>query len=253
MIIPAVPAMGGGGSRHVEHHYHTEYKVPPETQQKLDEQAARLNAIEEEAMRKTDPKHYRENSAELMNNFVNELKSLTLTEGIEKKTGETHYGFIGQVSSGKTTLINTLYDLNLPTALGNCTEKCEVVYSKDLNIVWDIAGQNDDYKFYDPASLSFIKSLDKCIILFDNDISMISNILRVVHKINPNSMVIVRTKVDQHTAANVRTIEEEKKLDKEKIKQLLGIDMEVYCISSHNIQKGEGQKHDWEALKKVFF
>ncbi len=51
---------------------------------------------------------------------------------------------------------------------------------------------------------------------------MISNILKVVHKINPGNMIIIRTKVDQHSQFNLRTVEEEKILDMKKVNDLLG-------------------------------
>ena len=251
-IARIFPKMGGGGSTEHHHHHHTQtvYRVPPETQKALDDQTEKLKGFEEEAQRRADPVYFKENSANLMDTFVEALPELKLTEFIKKETGDTHIGFIGQVSSGKTTMINTLFDKELPVAMGNCTEKCEVVHSEDHMVVWDVAGQNDDYKFYDPMSLSFVKDLDKVVILFDNDISMISNILKVVHKINPDNMIIVRTKVDQHNNYNVRSVQEEQDLDKEKVKNLLGVEMKVFSVSSNNILFGTGEKFDWDLLKK---
>ena len=82
-----------------------------------------------------------------------------------------------------------------------------------------------------------------------NDISMVSWIIKTVYKINLKSLVIVRTKVDQNSTNNERTIEEEKKLDKEKVKLLLDEELETYCISSFNIRDGK-EKHDWDELDK---
>ena len=241
--------MGGGGSHEV-HHYHTEYRVPPETQKVLDDQTKKLEEVEKEAMERSDPQLFDQNSKILMNTFIDQLAKLQLTDVIDKKTGEIHIGFIGSISAGKTSLINALFTKNLPVALGHCTAKCEVVHSENHNIVWDVCGQNDDYKFYKPENLSFVKDLDKCVVVFDNDISMISNFLKVVHKINPNNLIIVRTKVDQHNIQHIRTIDEEKVLDKQKVKELLGIDVEVYCISSHAIINNCEEKYDWNALRK---
>ena len=242
--------MGGSGSREV-HHHHTVYQVPPETQKVLEEQTQKLQEYEKDALDRHDPKLFEKNSKALMDTFVEQLPKLELTDIIEKKTGETHIGFIGQISSGKTSLINALFNKNLPIALGHCTDKCEIVHSENYNIIWDVCGQNDDFKFYDPKNLSFVKNLDKCVILFDNDIAMISNFLKVVHKINPDNMIIVRTKVDQYNKQHTRTIEEEKVLDKQKVKELLGIEIETYCISSHNIIDGKPGIHDWDALKEA--
>ncbi|XWV26734.1 hypothetical protein QJ857_gp0321 [Tupanvirus soda lake] len=241
--------MGGGGSREV-HHHHTVYQVPPETKKVLEEQKKQLEKFEEEAMKQSDPKLFKENSDKLMDNFVEQLKDLKLSDIIVKKTGEHHIGFIGQVSAGKTSMINALFGLKLPVALGHCTEECRVVHQEEHNVIWDVCGQNDDFKFYKPENLSFIKDLDVCVILFDNDISMISHFLRVVHKINPDRMVIVRTKVDQHTSHNSRSVIDEKFLDGEKVKQLLGVPMETYCVSSHNIMYERGERYDWDVVKR---
>lgn len=241
--------MGGDGSKEV-HYYHTSYQVPPETQSVLDSQAKQLKIFEEEAMVRSDPKLFEQNAKKLMEEYLDKLPRLKLTDIIKKETGETHIGFIGQISAGKTTLINTMYGLKLPVALGHCTEECMVVHKEEHNVIWDVCGYNDDYRFYKPENLSFIKNLDVCVILFDNDVKMINNILKVVQKINPESMVIIRTKVDQHTASSVRTVEEERILDTRKVEEIIGVPKETYCISSHNVEKRTGKYYDWEKIKE---
>jgi len=241
--------MGGHGSKTI-HHHHTVYQIPPETQKILESQKEKLKQYEEDAIKLHDPKLFEQNSKNLMDNFLEQLPNLKLTDVIEKNTGETHIGFIGPISSGKTTMINALFDKNLPVALGHCTDKCQMVHTENNNVVWDVCGQNDDFKFYDPENLSFVKNLDKCVILFDNDIMMISNFLKIIHKINPDNIIIIRTKVDQHTQLNIRSVEEERQLDMKKVNDLLGISMETYCVSSHNILKGNNNIYDWNIVKQ---
>ena len=242
--------MANARFRYKEYHrYHTVYQTLPETQKVLDIQTEQLKKFEEEAKERSDPKLYVQNSQKLVDTFVEKLPSLKLTDVIDKQIGENHIGFIGQVSSGKTSMINAMFNKNFPVALGNCTEKRKVVHKEDENVIWD--GQNDDFNFYNPINLSFVKNLDKCVILFDNDISMISNVLKVVHKINPNNMVIIRTKVDQHHQFNVRTIQEEQRLDQEKVKNLLGVEIKTYCVSSHNIIDNKPNMYDWLDIKRI--
>lgn len=243
--------MGGGGS--TEHHYHTTtvYEVPPETKKTLQEQTERIASLEEEAKKKGDPQLFEENSKKMFDEFVEKIPALKLSDIIDKKTGEEHIGFIGPISTGKTSMINVLFDKSLPVALGHITESCEVVHQYKNKVVWDVCGKNNDYKFYNPENLSFLKCLDKCIILFENDVMMISDILKVINKINPDSMIIVRTKVDQHTAQNARTVDEEKKLDMEKVNNCIGRELVTYCVSSHNIRNGNPERFDWDAIKKI--
>src|SRR5437868_10857367 len=118
--------MGSGGSHEV-HYIHT---VPPHVQQQLNDQAVKLKEFEEEAKRKSDPKLYKDNASALLKNFVAGLDKLELTQSIQKNPGEVHIGVFGPISSGKTTLINTMFNTNLPTTLGHNTEGCKVVSSK---------------------------------------------------------------------------------------------------------------------------
>ena len=242
------------GDRNSSHSYsHTQiiYQVAPETEKLLNEQRIQLKKYEEEAIKQSNPRLYEENSRKLIDTFIKKLPALELTNIIVKKPREHHIGFIGAVSAGKTSMINALFQKNLPVALGHCTNKCEIVHIQNNNVIWDISGHNDDFKFYNPMNLSFVKDLDKCVILFDNDIAMISNILKVVHKINPYNMVIVRAKVDQHNNYNIRSIEEERKLDQQKVKNLLGVPIKVYYFSSHNIINNRYQYFDWFEVRQV--
>ncbi len=242
--------MGGGGS--TEHHYHTNtvYQTPPEVVKQLEDATIALKKVEAEAIERGDPTLYKRNEDNLFNNFIEKLPQLELADIIVKETGREDIGFMGLISAGKTTMINTMFSLNLPVALGHCTTVCEMVHREGANNIWDVPGSNSDYKFYKAENLSFVKGLDKCVILYDNDIAMISDIIRVVHKLSPNKIILVRTKIDQHTTSNVRTINEEKILDQMKIKELLGIDLNVFCVSSHNFTNGKNI-YDWDKLKQA--
>ena len=90
----------------------------------------------------------------------------------------------------------------------------------------------------------------KCIVLFDNDIAMISNILKVIYKTNPN-LIIIKTKVDQYNKHNIRTIIEEKELDTKKVRELLNCtELKTYCVSSHNIMNNViNGRFDWNTIK----
>jgi small GTP-binding protein len=244
--------MGGGESHedHHHHHYHTTtvYQTPPEVEKELTDTKEALKVFETEAIDRGDPNLYKENANKLLDGFIEKLPQLNLVDLIVKETGENHIGFMGPISAGKTTMINTLFGLNLPVALGHCTTTCDVVHTQDNMCFWDVPGSQDDYRFYKAENLSFVKSLDKAVLLYDNDIDMISNILRVVNKIIPDNIILVRTKVDQHNEKNVRTIAEEKEIDQRKIKELLGVELNVYCVSSFNIIN-DGNSYDWEQLK----
>lgn len=135
----------------------------------------------------------------------------------------------------------------MQTALDDCTSGCKVVYNKDGLVTWDIAGDDQSFKYYDAETLSFIKDLDKCIILFD-DINCNQNIIKVIHAIKGDNIMVVRNKCDQRDVNDIRTVKEVKQRDTEKLKAL-GVDGEVLCISARDAVN-ENYSHDWEDFAK---
>ena len=249
--------MGGGESCEV-HHYHTNtvYQVPPETQAKLGELTKSVAEFEEEAIRQGDPNLFTENSDKIFDTFVNALPDMKLTEFIKKDTGDVHVGVLGNISVGKSTLLNTLFKLQLPTALGHITTECKMVHRSDnpndRTFYWDVPGNNSDYRFYKPENLSFLKSLDTIILLFDSDINTIKDVLRVITVIKAGTndqLLVLRTKVDQHTSDDNRSIEEEKALDQEKLSAISST-AKLYYVSCHNI-KNNREPYDWNDFKNT--
>lgn len=252
--VKAIMGNRGGGE---VHHYHTVQVVPPAVQQQLAEQKVQLDQFVAEAKERGDPAIYHNNAQKLFGTFVAGVDKLLLTECIKKNKGEKHVAVVGPTSSGKTTLINAVMGTHLPIALGHCTEGAKVVHvGADGLVVWDVCGKNDDYAFYKPENLSFIRDLDVVVVAFDNDIAMIANMLTLIHKLNPKGLVIVRTKVDQYTTAHVRTIQEERKRDMEQVRALLGdVERQTLCVSSHNAtalprcETWDGERRDWTTLQ----
>jgi tRNA U34 5-carboxymethylaminomethyl modifying GTPase MnmE/TrmE len=244
--------MGGSDSREV-HHYHTNtvYQVPPETQAKLDEAITKVQALEEEAIAKEDPALFKENAAKAIDTFVRRIGDLDLKEAIDKRPNERHIAFIGNISAGKTSLINEMYGLDLPVALDHCTEGCKVVHTYKVGeitiFIWDVAGSNDDYKFYKAENLGFVKAVDLPVIVFGDDVAMITNFTKVVNAVNTNH-IFVRTKCDMRTTRDARTIEQVRSSDLTKLTTLVP-DPLLYCVSAHNVMNGREETFDWFALK----
>jgi hypothetical protein len=87
------------------------------------------------------------------------------------------------------------------------------------------------------------------VILYDNDIAMISNIISLVYKFHPNNIILVRTKVDQYKPSHARSIEDEKILDRRNVIGLLGVELPLYFVSSHNVTSGK-ELYDWIPFTK---
>lgn len=250
--------MGSGGSKHTEtiHHYHTEYVPNPETVAALAKAEEDIAILEKEAEELGDPNYFSNNIGKLFDNFVTKVSSLKLNDIIDKKPGETHVGFIGPVTAGKSSFANVMYGLTEEVALGHCTSGCEVVHTTESGLViWDMFGADNDFKYYKPETLSFVKNLDYCVIMFDSDISVVSWIIKTIYLINPNSVVIVRTKVDQCCEDSTRTVEEERNLDMTKVQELLGLaePIQTYAVSTHNVKYHRGKRFDWDVLREMLY
>lgn len=237
---------------HVHHVHHTVTAPDPaveKARQEAEEKKARLQKEKEEAKR---VEAFAEQLKKQFNNVLDGMGRLDLKDGITKAADEKHISFIGPVSAGKSTLQNVLYGLNLEVALGHMTTKCETVHTEAGLVVWDMPGEDMSFRYYKPETLSFIKSLDKCVVLFDSDITAVSWTIKVVHAINPEALVIVRTKVDQCTEESTRTVDQEREADGVKVQKLLRLDapFKTYCISSHSV-RDKRERYDWVEFQKA--
>jgi small GTP-binding protein len=244
--------MGNGGGHEV-HHYHTQTVYQPTPAQKAELEKAKAEVVEykKEAIRREDPKLFKQNQAKAIDKYVEKIKVMNIKERIDKKPGDTHVGFIGNISAGKSSLLNSLFGLKEPVALDHCTTECKPVYVKDSKrYYWDVPGTNDDYEFYNYNSLGFVASLDLVVIVYDNDPMMITNIIKVVYALKTsNKIVFVRTKCDQG-ACNQRPVWVVKSSDLDKLKALLP-NPNLYCVSAHNVDKNDPMIYDWDALVKA--
>jgi hypothetical protein len=247
--------MGHRHSRHhVEHIHHVVIKPDPEIERKAKEaerQANEMKARAEASRRAEASKPLPVLIKEKVEAHIETVKKMDLKSSIVKKAGERHVGIIGPVSSGKTTLLNVMFGLSRKVAMGHCTNECERVYDANNLVLWDTHGDDTSFRFFSPDQMSFIKGLDRCIVMFNSDIKSIENLIKIVYAVNPSALMIVRTKVDECEGSSAKTIKEEQFSDGEKVKDVfkLGKHFDTYCISSHNVRNGK-ETYDWAHLKK---
>ena len=177
------------------------------------------------------------------------LKSLKLTDPVEKEDSlETHVGVFGPVSVGKSKLISMLTMKEVNSGMGQTTDEYTPI-SKGLMTFWDSPGDNMDFKFHELDNLKFIRTLDMCVVCYSSNIDSVSHIVKVIHEINPTSLVLVRTKVDQHSSTDKYSIEEEHVRDVTEINKLIGVTVPLFFISSSNVEKKVTPVHDWFKLQ----
>lgn len=73
------------------------------------------------------------------------MKNLKFTEPIKRESGHKYHVVIGNISSGKSSLINFACGINLKVGVGQTTEECsEVAVSKNGTIhIIDTPGINE--------------------------------------------------------------------------------------------------------------
>ena len=195
--------MGGRSSR-------VEYRTDPATLRALEAQRAQLASItqelaaaREEAKRRSDPKLFKQSQKEIFARFITGLKDMSFTSAIPAELQVARNVLvIGDVSSGKSSLLNALFGLHLAVGVGHTTTEVTPVHNDGRTIVWDSPGGNRDFAFYDPTALNFIYGASFVVVLYKTSISTVDDIVNVVKAIkkDTSAFVCVRTQCDLHDA-----------------------------------------------------
>ena len=117
----------------------------------------------------------------------------------------THCCFIGPTSTGKSSLCNALFNLNLHIGLGSCTKEAKEIHKAGNVTYWDAPGINKDFGFYKPHHLGFFNDLDKIFVLFSNEVGEVALIIKVFAAMN-KKMILVRTKCDTHDSSHSKSL-----------------------------------------------
>lgn len=180
-----------------------------------------------------DPKKYEALKEQAFTAFLSNIHKLKFTEPIKRKNGHKYHVLIGNISSGKTSLINYACGISLPTGLGQCTQECsQVAVSGNGKVhIWDAPGVNEHFSIFNPECLSYFHTADKIFILYPDSLKSCKQICLVLGKIKPNDTYAVRTKCDSWDSSHAKTIQQQLEVDKGLIKQW-GLTMPVLATSS---------------------
>ena len=77
---------------------------------------------------------------------------------------------IGNISSGKTSLINYSCGTNLPVGVGETTLEAKLVTENVEVKIWDSPGINERFKFYSADVLAFFNSADRIFIVYPDSL-----------------------------------------------------------------------------------
>jgi len=192
----------------------------------LERQAAIISQLEKrladamaEARRSNDPKHFRKAQMEVVEDFLRMLKNreFQLTDMLPAEAvGKFNSLVMGDISTGKTMLLNKLFSLDNPTGVGDCTKEVEIATYGPKFVVWDSAGINRDLMIYDPDTLNFIHSMNVVVIAYESSLLTAQAVVKVVHAIKgTGGFVCVRTKCDLWKSSDKFSIDQEMSRDRE--------------------------------------
>ena len=117
------------------------------------------------------PDKYKELKKEIFETFLSNIRKLEFKEAIPKSNpNERHHVLIGNISVGKSTLINKACGTNLKVGIGETTTTARLIGSNGDCHVWDSPGHNDDFTFCDIETLTFFYSCDRVFILYDSSL-----------------------------------------------------------------------------------
>lgn len=77
---------------------------------------------------------------------------------------------IGNISSGKSSLINNFFGTKEAVAIGECTKAPKIVIRNGPVRVWDSPGSNEEFQIYDPEVLAFFHCADRVFVLYPDSL-----------------------------------------------------------------------------------
>lgn len=149
--------MGGGGSSTVYRDQIIEVRADPKLLEQLKEFEEKttglrssiqkidsdIKSMQVEARNKNNPALYHQYREQAFNKFVDGLETYNFKKPIKKNSSdERHHILIGNISSGKSSLLNKLFGLNEPVACGECTPAPKKVTKLGNVHIWDSPGIN---------------------------------------------------------------------------------------------------------------
>lgn len=166
--------MGG-----ISSHHHVVYYTPPAAAQSIQQAETKLADL-------NNPATFAQREQDLFQSYLAGLQELTFQEVIPKSAaGENHHIFTGNISVGKTSLLNNLFQLTLPTGYGHTTTSASAVV-KDPNakmVVWDCPGNNTDFNYLDHDQLNLFKSANLVFVLVGNSVLTCDKIIKTIAQI----------------------------------------------------------------------
>ena len=182
------------------------------------------------------------NEREAFRRFVAAVKKSGVTPLYAQHPDIFRIGFLGKVSTGKSSLINALYGSKVAeTGRGQTTKEPTLVGEMKLTMVtetkvhiYDIPGDDSDYSYADVKALRLVNSLDLLVVVFDDTISYTFKVLDLAVAFGKH-IIFVRNKLD-NSGDDELPWQEELEKDKEHLAKMLptSVPLPLFGVSAKN-------------------
>jgi len=207
--------MGHKSSRH-----HVVIHTPPAVQQQIIDNGAEIRRLQDEAraLKEKEAQEAENAKLEQKQRFAEFIARLPEALGLDSPIpselrGASHVVVLGDVSAGKSSLLNRLFGLSLAVGVGHTTGVAAPVFTDGVTVVWDAAGANQDFEFLRPENLALLANATQILVLFRDSLSASSHLLLTAHRLKGSAGVTcVRTQCDRFSASSLqqaRSLEQE--------------------------------------------
>ena len=174
---------------------------------------------------------------------------LTLESTIPNQcAGKKNVAFLGDVSSGKSALINKLFcpDPPLDEGQGHCTSEVSNVFTSPDSkvIIWDSPGCNHmDFPLYDVKAVTLFHGMSLIVVVYASSVSTVYRILQYVkalHGENGEKIILVRTMIDRFFEKRklAKSLEQELEADRQSLEELGLTGTKIFCTSAQMDRAG---------------
>jgi hypothetical protein len=133
--------------------------------------------------------------SKLLPSICNYVKSISDALPVEFKKYK-NVAFTGDVLVGKSSLLNTNFDLNLEVGSDHTTMNFQNVYRARNVVFWDTPGQNsDDQLLLDPRAAQLLHAMDLIVIMYTSDLNTVSGLIGLAQALG-RPVALVRMKAD---------------------------------------------------------
>lgn len=159
------------------------------------------------------------------------------------KTPRKSVAVVGKTSSGKSTLLNVLFNVNCAMGQTVTTKGIRRVPNNTEFLVFDVYGINDKETYLSMEMLSKLASVRRVILVYTNSICDIQRLMEILAGLKL-STVLVRNKMDDITQVDRNTIRDEEIVIAKECNPIHSLHL-VTAKSLQNRFAGEREKKNW--------